>query len=65
MFLCFLETARNMTEFYAVRDSFHTGSYTQETARNKITKLKQIAERELENSLLALELLRSDRKSVV
>ena len=28
---------------------------------NKISKLKQIAERELENSLLAMELLRSDR----
>ena len=61
MFLCFLETARNMTEFFAVRDSFHTESYTPETARKKITKLKQIAERELENSLLAMELLRSDR----
>ena len=60
MFLCFLETSRNMTEFYAVRDSFHTEPYTPETARVKISKLKEIAERELENSLLALELLRSD-----
>ena len=61
MFLCFLKTALNMTEFFAVRDSFHIGPYTPETARNRISKLKEIAGRELDNSLLAMELLRSDR----
>ncbi len=61
MFLCFLETARNMTDFYAVRDSLHFESYTPEIIRGKLIRLKEIACSELTNAEKALMLLRSDR----
>ena len=60
LFLGFLETARNMTEFYAVRDSFHLAPYTPETAREKLAKMKAVAQDELANAERALTLLRSD-----
>lgn len=60
LFLGFLETARSMTEFYAVRDSFHLAPYTPETARKKLAKMKTIAQNELTNAERALTLLRSD-----
>ena len=61
MFLCFLETARNMTEFYSIRDSIHTEAYTPEKLRTKLSALKKIAERELANAESALQLLQADK----
>ncbi|MBR2427253.1 MAG: hypothetical protein IKB16_11015 [Lentisphaeria bacterium] len=57
MFLCFIRTGINMTEFYKLRESFHLESYTPEQALEKIKNMQDIAKQELANTETAMTLL--------
>ncbi|NMA20752.1 MAG: hypothetical protein GX927_09245 [Lentisphaerae bacterium] len=61
MYGCFLVTARNMVDFYQVRDSMKQKPYTWQDAREKYRKMREIAEQERENAILARELLQQDK----
>lgn len=62
LFLCFIRTALNMTEFYRLRDSFEQEPYSPEQARKKLDAMRNIAREELTNTECALELLRADHR---
>ena len=57
LFLTFLETAINMTEFYAERDSFYWEVCSPEKVMQKVDRLGSIAKKELANTLRALEIV--------
>ena len=61
LFLCYIRTARHMTEFYALRESLHLEPYTPESVRETFSSMRRIAQAEQENTTLALQLLHSDK----
>ena len=58
MFLCFVRTAINMTEFYKLRESFHTDPYSPEQAKIKLKTMQDIARQEIANTETAMALLK-------
>ena len=58
MFLCFIRTAINMTEFYRLRETFHLDPYTPEQAEKMLRSLQDIARKEIQNTETAVELLK-------
>lgn len=57
MFLCYIRTAYNMTDFFRLRDSFYWAPYSPEQALVKIRAMRQIAREELENTKEAMAIL--------
>ena len=62
LFLCFIRTALNMTEFYRLRDSFQQEPYSPEEAREKLDAMRKTAQEELRNTQCALELIRKNHR---
>ena len=62
LFLCFIRTAKAMTEFYALRDSFQHETYSPEQAKNKLSRMREIALEEMENTRTALAILEQNHR---
>lgn len=62
LFLCYLRTAKAMTEFYILRESFFHEAYSLESAKEKLQKMREIAIAEIANTETAMEILKRDHR---
>ena len=62
MFLCFIQSAKAMAEFYILRDSFQQEAYSPEQAKEKLQAMRDIALSEIQNTETAMEILKNNHR---